>query len=270
MRVLAIMLTSYYYFEGYTTTRHGFGQAVMSADEKESSSRAATLALVGRELALDLTNTTSGRGGPHRIEHLRTADDIAVWACHAKIITEENSKDLRRKLRHSKPLAQELRQSTLALRDAVYEIGIALAAGGRARSADVDRLTRIHAHCVRFAHLKRHEGAYVWTWNFAVQPVQAILGPITFSAIGLLCQTDLSRVKQCPGADCGWLFLDRTKNNGRRWCEMEVCGNRAKQRRLRQRRGRRRYPNAELRTPRRRLKVARRNDTPTRARRVEP
>jgi predicted RNA-binding Zn ribbon-like protein len=31
------------------------------------------------------------------------------------------------------------------------------------------------------------------------------------------------------------LFFDTTKNKSRRWCEMEVCGNRAKQKRFSER-----------------------------------
>ncbi|MBV8794030.1 MAG: CGNR zinc finger domain-containing protein, partial [Hyphomicrobiales bacterium] len=44
------------------------------------------------------------------------------------------------------------------------------------------------------------------------------------------------RIRECGGHACGWLFYDRSKNNRRRWCEMEICGNRAKQRRLAARR----------------------------------
>ena len=54
----------------------------------------------------------------------------------------------------------------------------------------------------------------------------------TLSALTLLQQADLTRVKQCQGEKCGWLFFDATKNKSRRWCEMEVCGNRAKQKRF--------------------------------------
>ncbi|HET8727128.1 MAG TPA: CGNR zinc finger domain-containing protein, partial [Alphaproteobacteria bacterium] len=32
----------------------------------------------------------------------------------------------------------------------------------------------------------------------------------------------------CGGIDCGWLFLDTSKNAKRRWCDMRYCGNRAK------------------------------------------
>ena len=53
----------------------------------------------------------------------------------------------------------------------------------------------------------------------------------------LLQQADLARVKQCAGEKCGWLFFDATKNKSRRWCEMEVCGNRAKQKRFQRKPG---------------------------------
>ncbi len=48
------------------------------------------------------------------------------------------------------------------------------------------------------------------------------------SALRLLCE-DGERLKIC--ANCGWLFLDRSRNHSRVWCDMTVCGNRAKARR---------------------------------------
>ena len=55
-------------------------------------------------------------------------------------------------------------------------------------------------------------------------------------AVRLFTEGDFHRIRECGGHACGWLFYDRSKNNRRRWCEMEVCGNRAKQRRLAARR----------------------------------
>jgi predicted RNA-binding Zn ribbon-like protein len=43
----------------------------------------------------------------------------------------------------------------------------------------------------------------------------------------------LSRLRQCGGATCGWLFLDETRNHSRRWCTIKDCGNLAKVRRHR-------------------------------------
>ena len=55
-----------------------------------------------------------------------------------------------------------------------------------------------------------------------------LLAPIAESAADLFSGADPSLVRQCDGAGCTMLFLDRTKNHRRRWCSMAVCGNRAK------------------------------------------
>lgn len=45
-----------------------------------------------------------------------------------------------------------------------------------------------------------------------------------------------SRLKVCRNPGCQWVFYDRSRNQSRRWCEMRVCGNRAKARTFRERR----------------------------------
>lgn len=58
---------------------------------------------------------------------------------------------------------------------------------------------------------------------------QSLSGLLAASALSILADPrELSRVKTCPGTDCGWVFLDETKNARRKWCVMELCGNRAK------------------------------------------
>ncbi|MCM2473954.1 hypothetical protein HGO38_10765 [Rhizobium sp. CG5] len=46
------------------------------------------------------------------------------------------------------------------------------------------------------------------------------------SALRLIGEPGPERMKIC--ANCGWLFLDRSKNRSRMWCDMAVCGNRVK------------------------------------------
>lgn len=55
-----------------------------------------------------------------------------------------------------------------------------------------------------------------------------IIGPVAWAALDLLRGSELDRLKQCPPHDCHWLFVDRTKNGSRRWCEMATFGERAK------------------------------------------
>ncbi|MCF6525024.1 CGNR zinc finger domain-containing protein [Streptomyces sp. JJ36] len=39
------------------------------------------------------------------------------------------------------------------------------------------------------------------------------------------------RLKRCANQGCGEVFWDTSRNHSRRWCSMQVCGNRAKARR---------------------------------------
>jgi predicted RNA-binding Zn ribbon-like protein len=49
------------------------------------------------------------------------------------------------------------------------------------------------------------------------------------SALRLAADPPHGRIRIC--SHCGWLFLDRSKNRSRLWCDMAVCGNREKARR---------------------------------------
>lgn len=46
------------------------------------------------------------------------------------------------------------------------------------------------------------------------------------SALALATFNEPERLKICP--NCQWLFLDRSRNRSRTWCDMTVCGNRVK------------------------------------------
>jgi predicted RNA-binding Zn ribbon-like protein len=49
---------------------------------------------------------------------------------------------------------------------------------------------------------------------------------LAVSALSLLAGEAMKRIRVC--ANCGWLFLDRSRNSSRLWCDMAVCGNRRK------------------------------------------
>jgi predicted RNA-binding Zn ribbon-like protein len=58
---------------------------------------------------------------------------------------------------------------------------------------------------------------------------ESLLLPIGEALAKLLAEEPLSDVKACEGTACTLMFADRTRGRSRRWCSMEICGNRAKQ-----------------------------------------
>jgi predicted RNA-binding Zn ribbon-like protein len=43
-----------------------------------------------------------------------------------------------------------------------------------------------------------------------------------------MSRSNWPRFKACHALDCGWVFIDGSRNLSRRWCDMGDCGNRAK------------------------------------------
>jgi len=67
-----------------------------------------------------------------------------------------------------------------------------------------------------------------WSWALPDDPT-AMLHPVAAVAADLLTGPDLRLVKRCGG--CPWLFVDRSRNHSRRWCDMADCGTAVKMRR---------------------------------------
>jgi predicted RNA-binding Zn ribbon-like protein len=199
-------------------------------------SRAGSLDLIADDLALDFANTESGRGFPSHENHLREAEHVAQWLKHAKALPAEDADWLKGEVSRRADLAADLMTQAIALREAIHNIGAALGRRAKPPAASLADLSALHARCVAKATLAPGVLSCRWRWSVRAAPVEAALGPIALAAVKLFTEGDFHRIRECGGHACGWLFYDRSKNNRRRWCEMEVCGNRAKQRRLAARR----------------------------------
>lgn len=82
--------------------------------------------------------------------------------------------------------------------------------------------------------------ALQWSWRDAADRLDSIIWPVVRSAAELLASEEADRIRECGGLDCGWMYVDRSRNGLRRWCAMESCGTREKSRRRAQREGARR------------------------------
>src|SRR3984893_135881 len=198
-------------------------------------SRAGSLDLVGGELAWDFTNTSSERRAPARQEHLRDFDNLMQWVEDARILPPSDCAYTRAELAGHPRRSRRIFERAIEMRELIWTIGTALAEQRPVSGKLLELLSAAHAENLRHAEMKMRLGSYIWGWDPRRDIQAAILGPITLSALTLLMNKDLLRTKRCAGHECGWLFLDTTKNNRRRWCEMRVCGNRAKVRAARER-----------------------------------
>jgi predicted RNA-binding Zn ribbon-like protein len=208
----------------------------MTVTSSDLPSRAGSLDLIADDLALDFANTESGRGFPSHQNHFREAANVVEWLRHAKALPVEEADWLGKRVAERTDLAADLLAQATELRAAIHDIGAALGRHAKPPEAALARLSALHARCVAKAELAPGALSCRWSWSVRASPVESALGPIALAAVRLFTEGDFHRIRECGGHACGWLFYDRSKNNRRRWCEMEVCGNRAKQRRLAARR----------------------------------
>jgi predicted RNA-binding Zn ribbon-like protein len=175
--------------------------------------------------ALDFCNTRAGWGTERPKEYLRDPTVLAIWAREAGLITAADAADLIRATEQRPEIAHALLTRTLALREALYSI--CLGAGDQAQWGLLGAEAATARARTRLVPGKA--GPAVWQPEWS-GPEAAVLA-VAHAAADLLTGPRASTISTCSGVDCGWLFSD--PRGRRRWCEMAVCGNRAKARRHR-------------------------------------
>lgn len=198
-------------------------------------SRGYEFELTGGALCLDLANTVDSRGTETPRELLSRYEDLLAWGRQSGALDEAQAARL------EKRAAREPRDATAALRraretrEALFRVCSAEAGGAEPPADAVARVDEdIRAALARRRLEPLPGGGFAWAWE-ADPALDRVLWPALLSAAELLTGAERGRIRECAAEECRWLFLDRSKNASRRWCDMTVCGNRAKARRHRDR-----------------------------------
>jgi predicted RNA-binding Zn ribbon-like protein len=199
-------------------------------------STVSTLTLDAGRPCLDFANTADWHASSEPVECLRGYDDLVIWAWRADILDEAKARQLIDQARHQPAAAAAVLAQAVELREALYRIFSAAAAGASAVPADLALLNRRLPEALARLRLTPAGSGYSWQWQVSEAELDQMLWPLIRSAADLLASPELAQVKQCQDdRGCGFLFLDTSRNRSRRWCSMRGCGNRAKVRRFRRR-----------------------------------
>ncbi len=206
----------------------------MAGMQRRRSDTAPKYLLVGGRLCLDFCNTIRDRHG-HPEERLADYGQLAGWSWRAGVLNAEEAARLKRTARRSPTEALAVLERGIALREALHAIFLAVAAERRPRPGHLETLNYELGRAMARSQVVSADGAFVWVWTEGGRALDSMLWPIARSAADLLTSGELRAVRQCGGRACGWLFIDTSRNRTRRWCDMRICGNRAKARRHHQR-----------------------------------
>ena len=187
--------------------------------------------LVAGHVALDFANTLDNRYDPERrVELLPSYDRFIGFARQAGILTASQARRLSTGTGESE--GQMVLARAIELREALHFLFLAVAGGERPPRPALETLNRFLLEArlpqeIEWGHGEFHRRAA----DFAATPAAPLI-PIVEAAAELLTSPDIAHVRECSSRTCRWLFLDHSKNHTRRWCDMKICGNRAKAQRF--------------------------------------
>jgi predicted RNA-binding Zn ribbon-like protein len=190
--------------------------------------------LSGGRLCLDFANTIGWRGSDEPNEHLGSYGDVIAWAEQAGVVSPREARALLRRAAARPAEARRTLEDAIALREALYRVFAAIAAGRSPRGADLALVNAAVPRAFERSRLVASREGFTLAADVHDDDLAAPLTPVVRSAVDLLTSpSELERVRTCAATACAWLFLDTTKNRARRWCDMKTCGNREKVRRFR-------------------------------------
>ena len=188
--------------------------------------------LSGGALALDFANTVGGTHVSPTHDHLRSYGDIVRFAALAGGLDASTAKRLEQRSDREPGRAAAVYELGISLRESIWGVFSALASGDVPRDEDLDLIGDAAASGAARSRLVYDRDGFGWSFASDGDELERPLWEIARSAVDLLTSGERDRVKECASATCEWVFLDRSKNRSRRWCDMSDCGNRAKARRF--------------------------------------
>jgi predicted RNA-binding Zn ribbon-like protein len=186
--------------------------------------------LVAGNIALDFINTVTGRDVAPR-DWLDSYLRLVEWA---RFCAEFKAKDLDAL---SPTAKQDLASAKAALaratefREVLCRSVYGMLGEASSDSADRLKIEQTYQSAMKAVRFEWGPAGCRLTWTAEASGLDLILHVVAVHAVYLLAHLDTGRLRICAGKNCGWVFLDTSRNGRRRWCDMATCGNVAKARR---------------------------------------
>jgi predicted RNA-binding Zn ribbon-like protein len=179
---------------------------------------------LGNESVLDFLNTRPVQDRKPT-ELLSDFGAILRWFEAADLLDSEQVARLERQWEETTE-AQKATEVMKDLRERWREEILAWEGGLAIRSQTLDELNRVMRMHPMLTRLTKNRTAYSTQLWFEVREPADLLAPLAYSAATLFATGDRKRVRKC--ANCVLHFHDTSKKGTRRWCSMQLCGNRFK------------------------------------------
>ena len=179
---------------------------------------------VANKPILDLLNTKPVLAdGP--TELLSDVRALEKWLIASGMVTSPRTKAIVRGWRHSTEAAAFLEQ-LIAFRERLREAVLRIERGSTPADAFLVEVNSLLLQHPRHISLHKRDGRVIREKVFEPRKPADLWAPIIDATADLLTQTESSRIRKCES--CVVHFFDTSKKGSRRWCSMNICGNKFK------------------------------------------
>ena len=179
---------------------------------------------LGNQLALDFVNTRPVQNG-EPMELLADFTALLRWFQAADLLSSREATRLRQQWGQSVEARRVLAEAR-ALREALRKEILAWEDGDAIHHSAVTELNRLMAKHPMRTRLRGNGKGSSMELYFSPQQPEDLLAPLAHSAAMLFTGVDRARVRKCD--QCVLHFFDISRKGTRRWCSMQLCGNRLK------------------------------------------
>jgi predicted RNA-binding Zn ribbon-like protein len=179
---------------------------------------------LGNHLALDFLNTCPVQNG-EAVELLPDFEALLRWFQAADLLSSLEAASLRQ-LWGESARAHHVVEAVRELRERLRKEVLARERGGTVHRAALDELNHLMAEHPMLTKLKASGNASTTELWFDPRRPEDLFAPLAHSAAMLFADADRNRVRKC--GQCVLHFYDTSKKGTRRWCSMQLCGNRLK------------------------------------------
>ncbi|MCM0622860.1 CGNR zinc finger domain-containing protein [Nocardioides bruguierae] len=170
---------------------------------------------IGGHVTLDLVNTVHWRVSlSRRFEALATYDDLVTWSGLAGVLEPAEAELLQADSTMGARALDDVRR----LREAFYLAAVHDDFGAAGQVAKSYRTGLASADLALDGD--------AWGWRDAQLNPRTPIARLSRAMVEFLTSDRHRLIRQCGDDECGWVYLDTSRGNRRRWCSATGCGDR--------------------------------------------
>jgi predicted RNA-binding Zn ribbon-like protein len=181
-----------------------------------------TMFLDGGCFCFDFTNTMHSRVDENTYDYINSYDNIMDWSERVKLLPKERLRELRRYADQNKKEAEQKLKDIIDKREVLYTVFSSIICNKISNGSVTEKFNDTLSDSLSKLRLQMIKQKINIGWDENEIDLMEPLWAVYKNAFDIITSAPINRIKECKA--CGWLFLDKSKNNSRTWCNMQSCG----------------------------------------------